>query len=139
MATVILAQAITNDPTVAPAARFFTEDYANWKEQTRERSLEALEVKLSPFLYNPTMMASFAANQMGLNLDKAIEQGCIVLLDFSGLHHEHRRFALLWIVWFVVIEYFKHRGSGYHHRSVSLFLEEISAYQSESPLWHDSY
>lgn len=130
----LLAQALANDPSVAPAVRFFTEEYPGWKDQTRERSVEALEVKLAPFLYNPTMMASFAASQPGLNWDEVIAQGNIVLLDFSGLHHEHRRFALLWIVWFVLIEYFKHRGSGYHHRPVSLFLEEISAYQSENAL-----
>jgi len=130
----LLAQALENDPSVAPAVRFFTEDYPSWKDQTRERSVEALEVKLAPFLYDATLMATFAASQPGLNWDEVIAQGQLVLLDFSGLHHEQRRFALLWIVWFVLIEYFKHRGSGYHHRPVSLFLEEISAFQSENTL-----
>lgn len=127
-------QALVRDPSVLPAIQFFTEEYASWNKQTRERSIESLQVKLSPFLYNSVMAASFAAAQPGLNIEDVIANGKTVLLDFSGLRHEHKRFALLWCLWFAILEHFKHRGGGYHHASCGLMLDEISAYQSESPL-----
>ena len=127
---VVFNLALENDPTVAPAVDWFTQEYAHWKAQTRERSTDALETKLLPFLLNPQMRACFGAKELDLDLDYHITQGHTVILDMSGLHHSHKQFGLNWILWSVIVEYFRHRGSGYEHPQVGLFLEEISAYQA---------
>lgn len=120
-------QAIGDYPEVAPAVDFFTNQYMQWDEKTRERRIDAFINKTAIFSLDPTMRAKFGASTPGINWDKVVEGGYAVLLDFRHEYDlERRRFKMLW-TYNYFMEFIKHRGAGHRHKPVSLVIDELAS------------
>jgi hypothetical protein len=120
------AEAERRYPEVAPAVRFFTEEYASWKEDKQASRSDSFRTKIALFTLDPTMRAMFGSAAPGIDWRAIVENRQAVLLDFRHEHDvERRRFKMLW-AYSSFMEFVKHRGAG-RHRPVSLVIDELAA------------
>lgn len=120
------SQALAAYPEVQPAVAFFTEQYTQWNDQTREKRTDAFRNKIAVFRLDPAMQAMFGTAHNRIDWEQVVEQRSAVLLDFRHeLDLERRRFKMLWAFSYL-LDFIKHRGPG-RHRPISLIVDELTA------------
>jgi hypothetical protein len=118
--------ALPDCPELEPAARFFIDEYAAWKEERQTSRSDSFRTKAALFTLDPTMRAMFGANRPSIDWGQVVEQRQAVLLDFRHEHDiERRRFKMMW-VYSSLMDFIKQRGAG-RHRPISFIIDELAA------------
>jgi hypothetical protein len=119
-------QVLHSHPEVAPAVRFFRDQYGEWKEEARARRSDSFLTKVALFTMDPTMRAMFGADKPGIDWQRVLTDRLAVLLDFRReFDLERRRFKMLWTFGYL-LDFVKHRGAG-RHLPISLVIDELTS------------
>jgi len=100
---------VRSHPDVAPAARFFTEQYGEWKEEMRVRGAIPSPVRWpsSAWTHHPGHVRRAEAR---IDWQRVLDRRQAVLLDFRReFDLERRRFKTLWAFNYLM-DFIKHRG-----------------------------
>jgi hypothetical protein len=113
-------------PELEPAVSYFRELMDPSNNGLRERRTGSFANKLLPFLADPTMLATFAASQRGVDWDAVARKGQMVIIDFQNERDpERRQFKLLW--WYRDFSAFvKTRGMAGRGREILFLIDEIT-------------
>lgn len=122
----VLRRALTQFPELEDAVSYFREMMDPTSGPLRERRVGSLRNKLLPFLSDPTMLATFAASERGIDWEEVVREGKTVLLDFRHeLDTERRHLKMIW--WFRdFIGFIKQRGTAGRGQEVFLFIDEVT-------------
>ncbi|MBW7884703.1 MAG: type IV secretion system DNA-binding domain-containing protein [Caldilineaceae bacterium] len=108
-----------------PALEYLRE-YARLKPELQRRRTGSLLTKLLPFLADPAMQATFAADREGISIP-AVDHECLTLL-VDGRHERdpvRRQFKLLWL-FRLVTDYLKERGMAGRARPLGFIIDEVT-------------
>lgn len=121
-----LRQALAQYPELEDAVEYFRQMIDPTRGDLRERRTGSLRSKLLPFLADPTMLATFATSERGIDWEKVTRLGQTVLLDFRNeLDSERRQFKLVW--WFRdVVDYVRARGTAGRGHEIFFVIDEVT-------------
>lgn len=121
-----LNQALALYPELQPAIKYFRDLMDPNSGELRNRRTGSFSNKLIPFASDPTMLASFAASQPGIDWEQVVREKMTVLIDFRHeLDAERRRFKMLY--WFrYFIDFIKHRGMRGRGNEVGFIVDEVT-------------
>lgn len=131
-------QAETDDWGLGDACEFFLTEYMEWSHSKRMQEAGSFRGKFYALLRSNPTIATFGADQPGVDFEQMIQQGQTILLDFRHLQQnlELLRFYMLW--WFdYFLNFVAHRGAGLGNKPIALCIDEISILASQSKEWEN--
>ena len=121
-----LRRALADRPELEPAVTYFRELMDPNNSALRERRTGSFANKLLPFIADPTMLATFAAPERGIDWEAVTRQRQMVIIDFQHERDpERRQFKLIW--WYRDFSsYVKTRGMAGRGREVLFLIDEVT-------------
>jgi len=121
-----LRQVVARYPETQRAVQYFRELMDPNSGTLRERRTASFRNKLLPFLADPTLLASFAAAQPGVDWEAVVAQKQMVIIDFQReLDPERRQFKMIW--WFrSLIDFIKTRGMTGRGQEIFFLIDEVT-------------
>jgi hypothetical protein len=126
----------TDDWGLRRHCRWFIDQYQGWDGNKKEQVAGSFQAKYSQLLGSNASIATFGADQPGIDINEVIKNGETVFLDFrhDQQNPELLRFKMLW--WFYyILNFIKHRGAGLQQQPLGIVIDEISLLASQSEEW----